>query len=352
MSTQDLHGFDNASIVKELMKDTRIQKDEEKRKKLIDIVKQENGGEDIPEGGMTITEIADELGRHKTTISREIKRNTGRRGYRPKQADERARERKQTAYKAIKWTSKVEDEITILLKKKWSPEQISGWLKKRKSISISHQRIYQFVEEDKVLGGDLYRKLRQGNKKRRKKYGKNASKRGQIQNRVSISQRPDYIEKRSITGHWEGDTIIGKNHKRAMITLVERKHGFTVIEKVESKNSELVAEKICKALSKYKNHVKSITFDNGLEFAAHEMISKTLKCKIFFADPYSSYQRGTNENTNGLIRQYFPKGSDFDKYSKDDVSHVMNSLNCRPRKRLAFHTPMELFLHKGVALNC
>ncbi len=169
---------------------------------------------------------------------------------------------------------------------------------------------------------------------------------------MSISQRPDYIKKRSTVGHWEGDTIIGKNHKKAMITLVERKHGYTVIEKVESKKSELVAEKICKALSKYKNQVKSITFDNGLEFAAHEMISKTLKCKIFFADPYSSYQRGTNENTNGLIRQYFPKGSDFDKYSGNDINRVMNSLNCRPRKRFDYYTPMERFLKKGVALNC
>ena len=169
-----------------------------------------------------------------------------------------------------------------------------------------------------------------------KNMGKTLSKRGQIQNRVPISQRPDYVEKRSTTGHWEGDTIIGKNHKKAMITLVERKYGFTVIEKVESKNSELVAEKICEALSKYKSMVKSITFDNGLEFAAHEMISKTLKCKIFFADPYSSYQRGTNENTNGLIRQYFPKGSDFEEYSEEDVRRAMNSLNNRPRKRLDF----------------
>jgi IS30 family transposase len=300
----------------------------------------------------SITEIADELGRHKSTISRELTRNTGWRGYRPKQADEINRERRQTAHKAVKWTPEIEDEITMLLKEKWSPEQISEWLKKQKSISISHQRIYQFVEEDKVSGGDLYKKLRQGNRKRRKKYGKNTTKRGQIQNRVPISKRPGYIEKRSTTGHWEGDTIIGKNHKKAMITLVERKYGFTVIKKVESKNSESVAENICEALSQYKDQVKSITFDNGLEFAAHEMISKTLKCKIYFADPYSSYQRGSNENTNGLIRQYFPKGSDFDEYSKKDVRRAMNSLNCRPRKRLDFCTPMELFIYKGVALNC
>ena len=238
-----------------------------------------------------------------------------------------------------------------LLKEKWSPEQISGWLKKQRWLSISHQRIYQFVEENKTSGGDLFRNLRQGNKKRRKKYGKTASKRGQIRNRVPISKRPAYVEKRSTVGHWEGDTIIGKNHKMAMITIVERKQGFTIIEKVKTKNAELVAEKICKALSKYKDMVKTITFDNGLEFAAHEIISKTLGCRIFFAEPYSSYQRGTNENTNGLIRQYITKGSDFSQYSAKDVQRVQDALNSRPRKRLNFSTPSNRFLRKGVALN-
>ena len=224
----------------------------------------------------SVTAIADELGRHKSTISREIKRNAGKRGYRPKQANEKALQRKQLAYKAVKWTSDVENMIIKLLNKEWSPEQISAWLKMRKNISISHQRIYQYVEEDKASGGSLFRKLRQGNKKRRKKYGKNTSKRGQIQNRVPISERPDYIEKRSTIGHWEGDTIIGKNHKKAMITLVERKSGFTIIEKIESKNSVMVAETICKVLSKYQSIVKSITFDNGLEFASHDVISKKM----------------------------------------------------------------------------
>ena len=120
---------------------------------------------------------------------------------------------------------------------------------------------------------------------------------------------------------------------------------------MESKNAELVAEKICRALLKFKDQVKSITFDNGLEFAAHGLIAKTLRCKIYFAEPYSSYQRGTNENTNGLIRQYFPKGSDFDEYADKDVRKVMSSLNNRPRKRLDFCTPEESFLNKGVALN-
>ena len=287
--------------------------------------------------------IAAELGRHPSTISRELKRNTGRRGYRPKQANESALEKRHTASKAVKWTDEAEHLVTSLLKNKWSPEQIAGWLKKRHTLSLSHQRIYQFVQSEKECGGELFKNLRQGHKKRRKKYGKNRVNQVKIKNRVPISKRPASIEKRQSAGHWEGDTIIGKNHKKAMITLVERKFGYTVIEKVDSKNAALVARKICKAVSKYNEKVKSITFDNGLEFAAHEIIAKILRCKIYFADPYSSYQRGTNENTNGLIRQYFPKGSDFSEYSRDDVRHAMKSLNGRPRKRLKYSTPMEQF---------
>lgn len=293
--------------------------------------------------GFSINMIAKELNRNKSTISREIRRNIGQRGYRPKQAHEKALNRRQTSFKAFKWTVELEEKIENYLKKKWSPEQISAWLKKQEGIIISHQRIYQHVGLDRVAGGDLYKHLRQGNKKRRKKYGKLSSKRGQIQNRVSIKERPAKVENRKELGHWEGDTIIGKNHKRAMITLVERKTGFSIIEKVESKNSELVAKRIIATMRKYKHKVKSITFDNGLEFAGHEYIAKKLKCKIYFAEPYSSYQRGTNENTNGLIRQYFPKGSDFLLFSDNDVKNVMNCLNNRPRKRLEFSTPSELF---------
>jgi len=295
--------------------------------------------------GFSNNQIAQELGRHKSTIGREFKRNKGMKGYRPKQANEIAKERKQTANKAIKWTPKCEYIIVTLLEKNWSPEQISNRLKLKKdgNICISHQRIYQFIGEDKASGGTLYTHLRQGNKKRRKKYGKSTSKRGQITNRVSINDRPAHIDKRLECGHWEGDTITGKNHKGAMITLVERKYGFSIIEKVESKKSEHVAAKIIEAMSKYKDKVKTLTFDNGLEFAEHEAIAKALDCTIYFAQPYSSWQRGTNENTNGLFRQYFPKGSDFDTYSKTDVMYAMESLNNRPRKRLGFFTPNELF---------
>lgn len=301
--------------------------------------------------GFSISDIALELNRDKSTISRELKRNKGQRGYRPKQAHELSVTRKKSSYKHRKWCNKLEKLVIYYLTREWSPEQISERLKNDKKAIISHEKIYQFIEEDKTNGGILYTHLRQGKKKRRKKYGKNASKRGQIQNRVSIKDRPVEINDRSVYGHWEGDTIIGKNHKRAMITLVERKHGFSIIEKVHSKNAEVVAKRIIKSMKKYKDSVKSITFDNGLEFANHEMIAKKLNCKIYFADPYSSYQRGTNENTNGLIRQYFPKGSNFDNFTDIEIKRVMRKLNNRPRKRLDYFSPMELFKNRTVALN-
>lgn len=296
--------------------------------------------------GFSVKEIADFLKRHKSTIYREIKRNKGKRGYRPKQAHEKAIIRRRSSHKRITITDRIIDAVKIDINKQWSPKQVSNRLKLMMNLNISHQSIYAIVYEDKLLGGELYKQLRQGNKKRRKKYGKNSGKRGQIKNKKPISIRPEYVNKRTTFGHWEGDTIIGKNHKKAMITLVERKSGFLLIEKVETKNAEHVAEKIIKAMSKYKNIVKTITFDNGLEFACFEKIEKELSCRVFFADAYSSYQRGTNENTNGLIRQYFPKGSDFDCYLKSDVRKVMNKLNNRPRERHGFFTPNEVLFGK------
>lgn len=301
--------------------------------------------------GFSRPKIAKLLKRDKSTIYRELNRNKGEKGYRFKQAQEKSEERKLNSYKKCKWTEGIENLVTVYLQEEqWSPEQISGYLRKELNISISHQRIYEFIVSDKIAGGTLFKHLRQGNKKRRKKYGKITATRGKITNRTPISERPSYIEKRSTYGHWEGDTIIGKNHKQAIITLVERKGGFCVMKKVASKNAELVSQKITQMLEPYQSLVKSITFDNGLEFAAHEAISKKLKCKTYFADPYCSYQRGSNENTNGLIRQYFPKGTDFKRLSDDEIKKVETKLNKRPRKRLDYKNPSDTIKSK-VALN-
>ncbi len=306
--------------------------------------------ESFRKANFSISAIAIELGKNKSTISREIKRNIGKKGYRSKQAHEKARLRITDKNKFSKWNPLLENMILQLLNQECSPTQISCRIYNEKTIKISHERIYQFIYEDKRQGGNFYLKLRQGRKKRRKKYGTGSAKTNKIPNRKSIDERPESANNRSEFGHWEGDLIIGKNHKQAMITLVDRKSGYLLMRKVKSKNAKLVAENIVELCKNFKNLVKTITFDNGLEFAAHEIIAKNLECDIYFADPYCSWQRGTNENTNGLIRQYFPKGSDFNNYSNLNVDIVMKKLNYRPRKRLDFKNPFEILYNTSVAL--
>ena len=291
--------------------------------------------------GKSQKQIALEIGKDKSTISRELRRNKGARGYRPNQAHELACLRREEVARPSVLTLEVITLLIPLLEEKWSPEQISGWLKKNHSISISHETIYQFVLEDKENGGTLYTNLR-WQKKRRKRYGtKSHDRRGQIKNKVSIDDRPDVVEEKTRKGDWEGDLVIGKNHKHALVTLVDRKTKFVKIVKVKSKNADEVGDAICEALREYKVH--TITFDNGKEFSRHEDVAKQLKAKIYFAHPYSSYERGANENTNGLIRQYFPKKSDFTQLDHNDVAFVELALNHRPRKTLNYCTPHEVY---------
>lgn len=291
--------------------------------------------------GKNNTEIANELGKHKSTISRELKRNSGQRGYRATQAHKLACLRKEEAPKFIKINIDLIIIISFYLEEKWSPEQISGWLFKEKKIEISHEKIYQLVLEDKQCGGILYTHLR-WQIKRKKRYGTKAhDRRGQIVNKVSIEKRAEIVDKKSRRGDFEGDLVIGKNHKHALVTLVDRKTKLVKIIKVKSKKAEEVSEAICKVLKGFK--IYTLTFDNGKEFSYHEKIAKVLNTKVFFAHPYCSHERGLNENTNGLIRQYFPKKSDFTKLSALDISKVENALNNRPRKTLNFKTPNEMY---------
>ncbi len=295
--------------------------------------------------GNSPTAIAKMLGRNKSTICRELARNTGGRGYRAKQAHELALERLQTAVKAVKMTKDVIARIEEKLCLDWSPEQVSGRLLKDEGISISHETIYQHILKDKKNGGSLYTHLR-SQKKRRKRYGtKSHDKRGQIKNKVSIEDRPKVVEAKSRIGDWEGDLIIGKNHKGALVTLADRKSKKVKIAKVESKNAEVVGKAISKLLKGEK--VLTITFDNGKEFAHHEILSNKLGAAIYFAHPYSSWERGLNENTNGLIRQYFPKGSSFLDITNKDVKTVEKVLNNRPRKTLDYSTPNEIYSGKS-----
>ena len=294
--------------------------------------------------GMSQIKIALNLGRSTSTISREFTRNTGARGYRPKQAHQMAVDRFKSAEKAISITTDVIAIIEEKIREDWSPEQISGRLFNDEGISISHESIYQHILADKKEYGDLYTHLR-CQKKNRKRYGtKSHDKRGKIKDRVSIEDRPSVVEEKSRKGDWEGDLVIGKNHKCALVTLADRKTKKVKIGFVESKNSNGVQEMISKLLK--GETVFTVTLDNGKEFSCHKEMAKNTGAKIYFAHPYSSWERGLNENTNGLIRQYFPKGSSFENITEDEVQRVEDILNNRPRKTLGYCTPNEVYSGK------
>ena len=299
----------------------------------------------LKKAGHSNKAIAENIGTSESTISRELKRNTGKRGYRPQQAHRTAMWRKKTAIKAVKMTAEVMLIIEERIRFGLSPEQVSGWLKRVHGIAISHERIYQHVWEDRRKGGNLHTFLRQAHKKRRKKYG-SKDKRGQISNRISIDQRPEIVDEKSRIGDWEIDTVIGKNHQGALVTIVERKSKFTLIKRVESKHADGVTAATIALLKPYKGKVSTITADNGKEFAGHETIAEALSASVYFAHPYASWERGLNENTNGLIRQYFPKGSSFEAITDEQIEAVMYRLNHRPRKGLDYQTPYEVFFEQ------
>ena len=295
-------------------------------------------------------EIARRLKRHRSTITRELRRNTGMRGYRAKQAHHNASYRRHTAKKTIKLTRETMKLIIEKIKEKWSPEQISGWLK-RIQIYISHERIYQILLENKRKGGKLYKHLRRSNRKRKKRYG-SPDRRGQIPDRVSIDKRPKVVDTKTRIGDWEADTIIGRNHKGAILTLVERKSKYTLIRKLNRKTSHAVNTAISELIKGLKKRFITMTVDNGREFAGHKEIASRLNVDVYFAHPYHSWERGLNENTNGLLRQYFPKKTDLRKISIERVLHVQHMLNNRPRKLLNFLTPDEVFNQRSYKTNC
>ena len=297
--------------------------------------------------GHSRAEIAEVIGVHKSTVSRELNRNRGHRGYRPQQAQHLAMERRPKAIPRI--TTETWARVAKLLRQDWSPEQISGRLRKEQKICISHEWIYQYVLKDKQAGGDLYRHLR-CQKKRRKRYGK-YDRRGKLPNCRSIEERPAIVNHRKRLGDWEVDTIIGKNHQQALLTLTERKSRFTLLAKVSRRTACGVRQQVCRVLLPVRDKVHTLTSDHGKEFADHEQIAELLHLKFYFAHPYAAWERGTNENTNGLLRQYFPKKSDFQSLSNKELEQAMSRLNFRPRKSLRFKTPFEVFYHSPVALT-
>lgn len=299
--------------------------------------------------GLSQRAIARCLHRACSTISRELKRNRGLRGYRPKQAQELSDQRRGQAAKFYKVTHSIRCKIVRLLRQDLSPEQLVNYLKDEGVVSLHHETIYRLIYEDKARGGDLYQHLRIVCKPYRKRYGSQDN-RGRIKNRVSIHQRPTFVDDNRHIGHWEGDTVIGKGRRGALLTLVERKTLYTVIIKLAGKHAVPLVSSMIKKLRHMTDRIKTITVDNGLEFSDHERLAKALNARVYFADPYSSWQRGINENTNGLIRQYFPKRTNFDTITQIDINRVMKKLNNRPRKTRGYKTPNELFNGQRVNL--
>lgn len=288
--------------------------------------------------------IAKELGVHPSTIGRELKRNSSpiRHKYSAKVAHEISSLRKSINSKANKKLKNELEELVIeYIHKDWSPEQVSATLLNKHELSLSFVRIYQYIEIDKQNGGSLHTHLRFYGKKRRAKYG--SKHKGRIKERVSISERPEIVDKKTRIGDFEIDTIIGKGKQGAITTIVDRASAFVKISIPTTKRAEDIEDQATRLLLPYKDITHTITSDNGLEFANHIDIAKVLECDYYFCHPYSSWERGLNEYTNGLIRQYFPKGSSFENITAEKIQEVEDKLNYRPRKTLGWKTPYEVF---------
>lgn len=293
--------------------------------------------------GDSLRTIATTLGRSHTTISREIKRNTGQRGYRYQQAHNQTNGRHTRKAKASKLSQRVIDSIQKGLSKRWSPEQIVGRLYREHNMKLSWVTLYRYIAHDKRSGGGLYKYLRYQGKPYRKRYG-SKDYRGTIPDRVDISERPEVVDERSRIGDWEADLVIGKGHKGAIVTLAERRSRLYLALPIVRKTAELATAGITRLLTGLKDWVHTITYDNGREFCGHKVIAKALDCDNFFARPYHSWERGLNENSNGLLRHYFPKHMALDGVSEEQVQVAVDEINHRPRKCLGFKTPWEVFI--------
>ena len=294
--------------------------------------------------GVTQTGIAVDIGVSQGTISRELARNKGFRGYRFLQAHRFAVQRGLARKGVVRVMTPclIVRAETLLCDNQWSPEQISGALNREDGTKVSYESLYRHIWSDKRTGGTLYLNLRQRGKKRNKRGAATAG-RGLIPGRIDIAQRPAIVDAKSRLGDWELDSIIGAKHRGAITSMVERKTKLTILELLDGPTSEATKEGIIRRLTPHKKHVLTLTSDNGKEFSGHTEISKKLGSGFYFCTPYHSWERGLNENTNGLVRQYFPKGTEFAMLTAVDVQRVEKLLNNRPRKALNYHSPNEVF---------
>lgn len=299
------------------------------------------------EQDFTQNQIAQTIGKNKSVVCREIKRNADERNgkYKSELAQRKYQSRLKTKPKKIYFTEPIRLEVEDKLKDKYSPEQIVGERKKLGKPCVSAERIYQHIWLDKKNKGDLYQYLRHRGKRYRKR-GNLKDSRGIIKDRQSIEQRPAVVEEKIRFGDLEIDTIIGKNHQGAIVTINDRATGLLRMKKVARKEAELVSKAATELLADLKPYLYTITADNGKEFAMHTQISQALGIDFYFAHPYHSWERGANENLNGLIRQYVPKSSSFEDLTDEQIHSIQEQLNNRPRKRFNFNSPNQMFNQK------
>ena len=297
--------------------------------------------------GCTISKIADYIGKHKSVVSREINRNSDQRSgiYKADLAVKKTAERHKTKPKYIRFTSTVKSNLDTYLALDYSPEQIVGRAKIDGVEMVSKERLYQEIWDDKKKGGKQYKHLRTKGKRYRKRGGLKGS-RGIIKDRVDIELRPKVVQAKERIGDLEIDLVVGKDHKGALLTINDRATGLLIMDMVESKEAKVIEAKTIDLLQDLKPLLFTITSDNGKEFANHLGISESLEIDYYFAKPYHSWERGANENLNGLVRQYFPKKTNFKLITKLEINRVVNILNNRPRKRFGFKTPNEVFTEK------
>jgi IS30 family transposase len=298
----------------------------------------------LRQAGWCPAAIARQLGRHRSTISRELWRNCSPwdGSYRPSKAQEQANGRRSRSRRNQRFGGAEWRRVEGLLRQDWSPEQISGWLDKRGELAISHETIYRYVWRDRAEGGQLHRHLRGAAKKRRKRYGRYDS-RGRLAGKRLLAERPASVEPRQVVGHWEIDTVMGVGNTHCVVTLVERATGVTLIGKLRERTAAEVNRRTIALIRKHPGKFLTITADNGTEFHSYREIERATGVKFYFATPHHAWERGTNENTNGLVRQYLPKRTSMARVSQWDCNRIAKKLNTRPRKRYDYDTPDERF---------
>ena len=295
--------------------------------------------------GLSPAAIARVLGRHRSTISREVRRNGTPRDdcYRPQLAEWYARgrcsrSRRNRRFSAADWAR-----VQRLVREDWSPEQIAGRLRADQELAISHETIYRYLWADKQAGGTLFRHLRGARKQRRKRYGRYDS-RGRLAGKRSITTRPPIVDARTQLGHWEGDTVLGASQAGpCVLSLVERKTGYVVLGQLRQRTTVAVNRRATALIQAQAHPVRTITVDNGTEFHGYAAIEQATAAEFYFATPHHAWERGTNENTNGLLRQYLPKGQTMADLTQHDCNRIAAKLNRRPRKRLGYRTPEECY---------